>query len=254
MSIICGIYAIKNIVTNKIYIGQSMDVQRRWKNHKKDLISNKHANKKMQRSFNKYGSENFEFYMLEVCSLESLSLKEQKWIDSYLKSNLLNFNLQVEENNFRGKKHLASTKKYMSKIKKGKYEGKNNPNYGKLQSKETKLKMLLNRPKKLTVEDVLKIKELLLKRDLSDEEIAQLFDVSRNTITRICNGTRWFHITGGKIINSERRGFRNIGKPRSESFKNKIKAKLSGRQLSQETKDKISKSKLGKKHKKLKGD
>jgi group I intron endonuclease len=251
MPIICGIYAIKNIFTNKIYIGQSINIYKRWKVHEKDLISNKHANKKLQNSFNKYGKEKFQYLILEECVLEELNLKEQEWIDKNLENNLFNFNLNVEENNFRGKKHLDSTRKYMSDLKKGKYKGKENPNYGKVQSKETRIKMSLNRPKKLTIDNVLEIKKLLIEGNLTDAQLSEKFNVSRTVITRICNGTRWVHITGGKVIKNERRGLRNIGKARSEVCKDKIKNKLSGRKLSQETKDKISKSRL---KKILKGD
>jgi predicted GIY-YIG superfamily endonuclease len=34
---ICGIYCIENLVNSKKYIGQSKDINRRWKEHKNQL-------------------------------------------------------------------------------------------------------------------------------------------------------------------------------------------------------------------------
>jgi hypothetical protein len=45
-----GIYMI--IINNKIYIGESFDLQRRWQEHKQDLINNCHSNYMLQQEFN----------------------------------------------------------------------------------------------------------------------------------------------------------------------------------------------------------
>ncbi len=42
------IYAIKNNITNKIYVGRSQCVDSRIKSHLRDLMSGKHSNKEMQ--------------------------------------------------------------------------------------------------------------------------------------------------------------------------------------------------------------
>ena len=49
-----GIYAIHNIKTDKYYIGQSKDIEHRWKQHKSRLKNNKHENEHLQNSYNKY--------------------------------------------------------------------------------------------------------------------------------------------------------------------------------------------------------
>ena len=36
----CGIYAIVNSTNDKVYIGQAIDIERRWKHHKR-LLKNK---------------------------------------------------------------------------------------------------------------------------------------------------------------------------------------------------------------------
>jgi group I intron endonuclease len=57
----CGIYIIKNKVNCKCYIGQSVNIKKRFIWHKSLLQRNKHYNDYLQKSFNKHGLENFEF-------------------------------------------------------------------------------------------------------------------------------------------------------------------------------------------------
>jgi group I intron endonuclease len=56
-----GIYKILNKINNKVYVGESLDIERRWDEHKEDLNNNKHHSKKLQLAWNKYGEESFEF-------------------------------------------------------------------------------------------------------------------------------------------------------------------------------------------------
>lgn len=78
-----GIYAIHNIKNGKYYIGQSKDIEYRWKQHKSRLKNNKHENKHLQNSYNKYGFENFEYVLLEECDIEELDRKEILYITKY---------------------------------------------------------------------------------------------------------------------------------------------------------------------------
>ncbi len=75
-----GIYAIKNNITKKYYVGQSKHVKRRWIEHKSELNKNRHANCHLQSSWNKYGYDNFEFMLLEECKNTELDEKERFWI------------------------------------------------------------------------------------------------------------------------------------------------------------------------------
>lgn len=66
MNKVSGIYTIINNVTGKLYIGESLDIYRRWHNeHIPQLRKNCHYNKELQNDFNKYGEENFSFEILE---------------------------------------------------------------------------------------------------------------------------------------------------------------------------------------------
>lgn len=63
---VSGIYIITNKVTGKLYIGESLDIYRRWHDeHIPQLRKNRHYNKELQKDFNKYGEENFIFEILE---------------------------------------------------------------------------------------------------------------------------------------------------------------------------------------------
>jgi group I intron endonuclease len=63
---ISGIYQIKNLKNNKIYIGSSKNIKERFLQHKYNLKNNKHCNPILQNSWNKYGEENFEFIIIEI--------------------------------------------------------------------------------------------------------------------------------------------------------------------------------------------
>jgi len=76
---VTGIYEIKCKLTGKIYIGSSVNINRRWMNHKNLLKQNKHYNKYLQSSWNKYGEENFEWRVIEIVDKENLIESELKW-------------------------------------------------------------------------------------------------------------------------------------------------------------------------------
>lgn len=81
-----GIYAITCRPTNKIYVGQSKTVAARKATHFRDLNLGKHVNSHLQRSYDKYGKDNFTFSVLEFCDIPDLNEKEGYWITK-LKTN-----------------------------------------------------------------------------------------------------------------------------------------------------------------------
>ena len=84
---IIGIYSITNTLNNKRYIGYSIDIQRRWTTHKRDLKNNKHENSHLQNAYNKYGENAFEFEIIEECTKENIKDKEKYWIAFYNSKN-----------------------------------------------------------------------------------------------------------------------------------------------------------------------
>lgn len=72
-----GIYLIENKVTGQKYIGQSVDIERRWMEHKTPKAV---GNDKLHSDMKRYGLENFSFTVLEECRPEELQEKELSFI------------------------------------------------------------------------------------------------------------------------------------------------------------------------------
>ena len=119
---ITGIYMIKCKINNKVYIGQSKNIKDRWKQHKKELRNNKHDNKNIQKDWNEYGQNSFEFNIIAECEENELNELEKKYINEY-KSYDKNFgyNMTLGKNGNGGEIYTGEAKKKMSEAKKGKH-------------------------------------------------------------------------------------------------------------------------------------
>ncbi len=78
----CGMYEIKNTETNKRYIGVSINIPRRRKQHFSALNQGTHQNSKLQSEWDKYGRERFTFEVKELCKRSELLRLEQETINS----------------------------------------------------------------------------------------------------------------------------------------------------------------------------
>ena len=78
-----GIYAIRNSLNGKMYIGSSKNIKSRWKSHKSDLRRGIHINIYLQNAWNKNGKECFDFIILEKCSPKETLHLEQLYLDEY---------------------------------------------------------------------------------------------------------------------------------------------------------------------------
>lgn len=119
-----GIYQIVNRVNGHSYIGSAIDISGRFRTHKSSLKRNKHHSIYLQRAWNKYGEDNFEFNTLENCEKEHLIKREQYYL------NELNpeYNICKIAGNSMGVKHSkeSNLKKSLNHAFKGKY-GKEHP-------------------------------------------------------------------------------------------------------------------------------
>ena len=62
--ILSGVYRITCVANNKTYIGSSDNIMRRLKTHERELKEGSHNNRLMQKDYEKYGAEFFEFRVL----------------------------------------------------------------------------------------------------------------------------------------------------------------------------------------------
>ena len=204
-----GIYQIKNKLDNKIYIGSGSSINNtkavsgiytRLADHHKRLRADQHINKYLQNAWNKYGEENFEFEILELCSAEKCLEREQYWLDKkqcYDKE--IGYNLCKITGNTLGKKHSEEAKLKMSKNRIGKYpyspelklfhskrmSGVNHGGYGKHHSEETR--------KRMGLKNKIKVNQLSLEGHLINQwdsitEAGKILSIDPSGIIRCCKG------------------------------------------------------------------
>lgn len=77
-----GIYQIRCLVNDKVYIGSAVNFRMRWKNHRVGLLGGSHHNWHLQNAWQKYGVGQFVFEILQVIeNKEDLIRIEQEWLD-----------------------------------------------------------------------------------------------------------------------------------------------------------------------------
>ena len=86
---ICGIYRITNKINGKKYIGQSVNIEKRWTNEIASAFNENSTSFSypLSRAFRKYGIQNFSFEVVQECSLSELNDAEMNWIqkeDSFM--------------------------------------------------------------------------------------------------------------------------------------------------------------------------
>lgn len=120
MRILTGIYQILNLVTGKFYVGKSVNIPKRWYNHQSQLRRNVSKTPYLQAAWNKYGEENFEFIIIELCSVNELVEREQYWMD-YLRAydRESGYNLNPNSETSLGVKRSQQTKDRISAANKG---------------------------------------------------------------------------------------------------------------------------------------
>ena len=154
-----------NSKNGKLYIGSSIDLHRRRKEHFLRLRRNRHDNIRLQNAYNK-GYE-FEFRIIEICEVNELFYREQFYI------NELNpfYNIAKVVGGTIGYTHTPESKQKMSEAKKqlykngfkvwnigispseevrnkisntlkGKFVGEDHPFYGKNHTEEARLKCI----------------------------------------------------------------------------------------------------------------
>ena len=201
------IYCYTNLMNNKKYVGQTNNIERRKKQHIQDSIHNHNEaryNQIFHQAIRKYGIDNFKFEILEECiDRNSANKQENYWI------NKLNSMAPNGYNNSEGK--LVGVRKYESKISSDdlklliqdlqngvkirdiskkygiSYSYVSDINNGS-RLKQPNLNYPLQK-NRLEDEFYLEVVSLLKNTDLSIGQIATQLNKSRDTISRINNGS-----------------------------------------------------------------
>ena len=215
-----GVYEIVNIITNERYIGSASRVGKsnslsgfyvRFDKHKLLLKNNKHYNIHLQRAYNKYGENNFNFNVLSICPPE-YCIKLEQWFIDNLKPE---FNIRKIADSNKGIKFTAEHKEKLSKSIKNSLKNKVDNSYRKRIGetlkitklnkknpyKRTEQGLIDNREKrrnhphiaKLDSEKVKDIK-IMFKNKETMKTCANKYNVHIGTIQAIKSGLTWFDI------------------------------------------------------------
>lgn len=110
MKDVSGIYLIKNIKNQKIYVGSSSSIFSRFRKHKSALNSNTHGSKELQKNWNLMGSHCFDLEIIEEmnnASLQDLKKREQYYLNWFKSKGIYCYNHCDNTNggNGSGEKH-----------------------------------------------------------------------------------------------------------------------------------------------------
>lgn len=216
-----GIYKITS-PTKKVYIGQSVNIERRFKEYEKLNCKGQTA---LYRSFLKHGIDKHKFEILCKCDVEELNDKERYYQEVFSVIGKNGLNCVLTKSTDRSGKLSEETKLKISESKKG-----NKHFLGKKHSQESKLKMSAwQKGRKLSEEHIKKMSKAQIGNKHSEETKLKMSEshigkkASEETILRI--------------------SLANTGKKRTEESKLKMSKAQIGKKLSKESKLKMSKAK-----------
>lgn len=202
-----GIYCIKNISNNKVYIGSSVNIVGRWYSHKTKLRHNKHENGYLQHSWNKYGEHSFIFEVIEETKIEYIKERENYFIEKFKCCNK-KFGFNMCKTSFHSRLGLKNSKQHNEKISNSNKGKKRTPevveanrlrNIGRKHTSETIKKMSETHKKLTPTESQLKNlqwnKTPVIQMDFN-ENIINMFDTITdattktgiNNISAVCRG------------------------------------------------------------------
>jgi group I intron endonuclease len=215
-----SVYVIKNLLSGKVYVGCTNDVQQRKRAHVSDLNRKKHGSYRLQKDWDKQVKEDFEMITVE-CDIktESEALnREQFWMDYYKSyEEGSGYNISPTAGTTLGRRHREESRRKMSESHSGKKlsvdhrRKQSTALKGYVKSKEhqdkiteaTRERTADTYPRgerignaKLTENDVRNIKKLLSTVEPCSA-IAKKFHVSYSAIYSIKTEKSWTHVKIG---------------------------------------------------------
>lgn len=119
-----GIYSITNKADGKRYIGRTVDLARRKRDHFKSLREGKSSSRHLQLAWNKWGEQSFTFDVIEECPAQLIVEREAHWIAEHGTTDpTLGYNLKAEDGT--GSWCLTEeARQHLSEIHKQRYKDK----------------------------------------------------------------------------------------------------------------------------------
>lgn len=204
-----GVYKISSTLDDRVYIGSSNNIERRWKEHRRDLKSGVHKNAHLQRFYSKYG-DCLKYEVLCECHKNELLVFEQMYLDSgYELFNCSSIAGRVEMteevrkkigNRLRGRKLPQWQKDLISRTNMGNYKGTTaqleaaKANGRKSKPPKECVVGSGNPQSKLNESQVREIKSLLTYTEISGVELADNYNVSPHCISKINTNQSWKHV------------------------------------------------------------
>ena len=222
-----GIYCIRHIESGRAYVGSSIDIPRRWKEHRSRLKTGRHPARHLSNAYRVYGENAFEFEVIEECGKELLIEREQFWIELLS----ADFNVAPVAGSVAGLVRSDEVRARMSAAQKGRPR-----DYLKGIPRSDAVKAAVSAAQKgkvKTAEHLAKISASLKGRD-SPRKGAMLSDDTKAKISAAKAGVKQSADT------VKNRSLANTGKKRSEETKKKISSAKKGAIFSDEHKRKLS--------------
>ena len=115
------LYQILNKVDGKFYLGTTCDIDRRWKEHKRSLSQGTHHSIYLQRAWNKYGQDSFQFKVIKKIIKQRRKEIEQYFLNKFQCYNpSIGYNMNKKVDSRYGRPMSDEAKKKISLSKKGK--------------------------------------------------------------------------------------------------------------------------------------
>ena len=211
------IYKILNSINENVYVGQTNDPTKRWKEHSYD--AKKNSGLLVHVAMRKHGIENFKLVVIEECEDCLANDREAFWVSQF--------------DSFNHGYNLTSG-------------GQQGCSF----SEETRLKMSETRKRNMTLEARKKIGDAHRGKKTSDESRKKMSDAQFNRAPFSEETRRKMSLSRiGNVLSEEHKQkirTANLGKIPSEETRRKISESNKGKSVSEETRRKMSESRKGK--------